>query len=90
VYAGIIIIGLIGLATDQILAWFGPRLFPWTAEASRAKRLGLKSKMSALNGSLRFLRDSRLQPPTIAAPDAPSQQDATIEERPAAANATLA
>ncbi len=29
VYAAIIIIGVIGLATDQVLAWFGRRLFPW-------------------------------------------------------------
>lgn len=31
VYAGIILIGLIGLATDQVLAFVAPRLFPWTA-----------------------------------------------------------
>jgi len=29
VYAAIIIIGIIGLATDQTLGWFGRRLFPW-------------------------------------------------------------
>lgn len=37
VYAGIIIIGLIGLATDQVLAWFAPRLFPWTAAGAKLK-----------------------------------------------------
>jgi NitT/TauT family transport system permease protein len=31
VFAGIIIIGLIGLVTDQALAWLGRRLFPWQA-----------------------------------------------------------
>ena len=30
VYAGIIIIGVVGLVTDQVLAWLGRRLFPWT------------------------------------------------------------
>jgi NitT/TauT family transport system permease protein len=30
VFAGIIIIGLIGLVTDQALAWLGRRLFPWS------------------------------------------------------------
>ena len=34
VYAGIIIIGMLGLFSDQILAAFGRRLFPWEAEAS--------------------------------------------------------
>ncbi len=29
VYAAIIIIGIIGLTTDQALAWVGRRLFPW-------------------------------------------------------------
>jgi NitT/TauT family transport system permease protein len=29
VYAAIIIIGVIGLATDQLLAFFGARIFPW-------------------------------------------------------------
>jgi NitT/TauT family transport system permease protein len=33
VYAGIILIGLIGLTTDQLLAALAPRLFPWTAAA---------------------------------------------------------
>jgi NitT/TauT family transport system permease protein len=38
VFAGIIMIGIIGLATDQLLALFRPILFPWTAERSRKKR----------------------------------------------------
>ena len=29
VFAGIIMIGLIGLITDQVLAWLGKRMFPW-------------------------------------------------------------
>jgi NitT/TauT family transport system permease protein len=29
VYAAIVIIGIIGLATDQILAFLGQRLFAW-------------------------------------------------------------
>jgi NitT/TauT family transport system permease protein len=31
VYAGIILIGVIGLATDQLLQWMGRFLFPWQA-----------------------------------------------------------
>jgi NitT/TauT family transport system permease protein len=29
VYAAIFMIGIIGLGTDIVLAWFGRRLFPW-------------------------------------------------------------
>jgi NitT/TauT family transport system permease protein len=29
VYAAIMIIGLVGLSSDLLLAWFGRRLFPW-------------------------------------------------------------
>jgi ABC-type nitrate/sulfonate/bicarbonate transport system permease component len=29
VYAGIVMIGIVGLATDQLLAIFGRYLFPW-------------------------------------------------------------
>jgi NitT/TauT family transport system permease protein len=29
VYAAIVIIGIIGLATDQVLSFVGQRLFPW-------------------------------------------------------------
>lgn len=37
VFAGILIIGIIGLVTDLLLAWLGRRIFPWqrTAEAGR-------------------------------------------------------
>ena len=34
VFAGIIIIGLIGLTTDQVLAFLGNRLFPWQERES--------------------------------------------------------
>lgn len=37
VYAAIIMIGLLGLATDQILAFIGKRLFPW--ETQRPSRI---------------------------------------------------
>ena len=32
VFAGIILIGLIGLVTDQVLAWIGRFLFPWSGQ----------------------------------------------------------
>jgi NitT/TauT family transport system permease protein len=40
VYAAIIIIGVIGLATDQVLAFLGARIFPWrTLKPSRFRTL---------------------------------------------------
>lgn len=36
VYAGIIVIGLIGAGTDLLLAWAGRRLFPWDLSEQRA------------------------------------------------------
>ena len=39
VYAAIIMIGVIGLATDQALAFFGRRLFPW--KLTRPSRVGM-------------------------------------------------
>jgi NitT/TauT family transport system permease protein len=35
VYAGIAIIGLIGLGSDMLLAWLGRRLFPWQPRTGR-------------------------------------------------------
>jgi NitT/TauT family transport system permease protein len=35
VFAAIVMIGLIGLITDMILAWFGRQLFPWHPNARR-------------------------------------------------------
>jgi NitT/TauT family transport system permease protein len=48
VYAGIIMIGVIGLATDQFLAFVAPRLFPWTAEGARVKRWNILLKIQRL------------------------------------------
>lgn len=36
VFAAIIMIGIIGLASDLILAWFGKRLFPWQTKNNKA------------------------------------------------------
>lgn len=36
VFAAIMIIGIIGLTTDLILAYFGRRLFPWQKQAAKA------------------------------------------------------
>lgn len=36
VYAAIMMIGIIGLATDMFLAWLGRRLFPWARTPARA------------------------------------------------------
>jgi len=35
VYAGIMLIGLIGLGSDMLLAWLGRRLFPWQPRAGK-------------------------------------------------------
>jgi NitT/TauT family transport system permease protein len=35
VYAGIMLIGLIGLGSDMVLAWLGRRLFPWQPRVAR-------------------------------------------------------
>jgi NitT/TauT family transport system permease protein len=35
VFAAILIIGLIGFTTDRILAWLGPKLFPWSQRTRR-------------------------------------------------------
>lgn len=48
VYAAIIIIGLIGLATDLALAWLGRRLFPWEIGSKRSRLLdGVLSAIAA-------------------------------------------
>jgi NitT/TauT family transport system permease protein len=44
VYAGIALIGLIGLSSDILLSWLGDRLFPWqprTGRLSPARAVGL-------------------------------------------------
>jgi len=43
VYAGIVMIGLIGLITDQLLAFFGQYLFPW--ESGKPSLLKLLRKL---------------------------------------------
>jgi hypothetical protein len=39
VYAGIVIIGIVGLLTDQILSFIGRHLFPWESGNRRLFRL---------------------------------------------------
>ena len=39
VYAGIVIIGIIGLFTDQVLAVLGRVLFPWESGNTRLGRV---------------------------------------------------
>ena len=41
VYAGIVLIGLIGLGSDMVLAWLGRRLFPWQPRAGRLSVAGI-------------------------------------------------
>jgi NitT/TauT family transport system permease protein len=36
VFAAIMIIGIIGLATDLLLAWLGRRIFPWQRAEAKA------------------------------------------------------
>jgi len=36
VFAAIMIIGIIGLATDLLLAWLGKRMFPWQRQGAKA------------------------------------------------------
>ncbi len=38
VYAAIIMIGVIGLASDMVLSWLGARIFPWKRRAPTAKK----------------------------------------------------
>jgi NitT/TauT family transport system permease protein len=44
VYASIVMIGLIGLACDQLLGWFGKYLFPWESGQTALPRLAQKIK----------------------------------------------
>jgi NitT/TauT family transport system permease protein len=41
VYAAIMMIGIIGLATDMLLAWFGKVLFPWKRSGRAVKQASL-------------------------------------------------
>jgi NitT/TauT family transport system permease protein len=48
VYAAIIILGLIGLATDLLLAWLGRRFFPWEPGSKHSRLLsGIGSAIAA-------------------------------------------
>ena len=64
VYAAIIIIGIIGLATDQALAFFGRRLFPW-------KNGGRPSSLLVFFGKLFARRDAPLFASKKSLPPAP-------------------
>jgi NitT/TauT family transport system permease protein len=58
VYAGIMMIGIIGLVTDQILAWLGQSLFPWQGGRNRVIEWMLRK-----GGDVRqFARESRYGP----------------------------
>ncbi|HEV7300880.1 MAG TPA: ABC transporter permease subunit [Tepidisphaeraceae bacterium] len=60
VYAGIVLIGLIGLATDQIMAILLPQLFPWTPAGARAKRWGVGRLFARTVNALGSPWDERL------------------------------
>ena len=64
VYAGIILIGLLGLLTDQILQALGRRLFPWEAETAPGP-----SWLARLRS---FARETRYGAPAPAASARPS------------------
>jgi len=64
VFASIILIGLIGLATDLVLASLGRQLFPWLRTARRGW-------FSALVG---LVRGRGKVPPAPAAPEAPAPE----------------
>jgi NitT/TauT family transport system permease protein len=53
VYAAIMLIGIIGLASDLVLAWISKRLFPWQPRSR-----------STLSRMLRSLLPARLRRPT--------------------------
>lgn len=62
VYAAIVIIGIIGLATDQVLGFLGRRLFPW--------KTGRRSGLHLFFGRLFAGRDVLLFPDEPAEPSA--------------------
>jgi len=49
VYAAIAMIGIIGLATDLVLAWFGKQLFPWTQRRQSKFSIFLSRLFGPLN-----------------------------------------
>jgi len=58
VYAGIIMIGIVGLLTDQFLAWLGRYLFPWESGNTKLLR--------AIRGVRRSGTAASVVPSTIA------------------------
>jgi NitT/TauT family transport system permease protein len=56
VFPVIILIGLTGFCTDQVLSWFRGVLFPWTGECGRAKR--------AVGRAIAFLPTAVLRSPS--------------------------
>jgi NitT/TauT family transport system permease protein len=78
VYAGIIIIGLIGLITDQVLGWLAPRLFPWTAEGARVKSWRLRARLIRVIEILGSRWDERLP---WRSPSSPAAETATNRVR---------
>ena len=57
VYAAIVIIGLVGLATDQILAVMGRYLFPWETGQTKLARM-MRRVRGALPERVRFARST--------------------------------
>jgi len=58
VFAAIVMIGIIGLTTDQVLGWFEGRLFPWES----GQRSGLFMRVQKMVGAIRRMGDRKPQP----------------------------
>jgi NitT/TauT family transport system permease protein len=50
VYAGIIMIGIVGLVTDQTLAWLGRYLFPWESGNATLRKVWRTVKRQVIPG----------------------------------------
>lgn len=68
VFAGIIIIGLVGLVTDQVLALASRFLFPWQPHANGSAVRKIAHAAATLAGHLKGKRTSRRAAPRPAAP----------------------
>ncbi|HEX2881944.1 MAG TPA: ABC transporter permease, partial [Polyangiaceae bacterium] len=51
VYAGIIMIGIVGLVTDQTLAWLGRYLFPWESGNATLRKVWRTVKRQVIPGA---------------------------------------
>ncbi|MCK6488916.1 MAG: ABC transporter permease [Planctomycetes bacterium] len=72
VFAGIILIGLIGLVTDLVLGWIGRFLFPWSGQqVSRASALAFAAVTLPLRLPWLLLRLARRYDPKAARPQEP-------------------